>query len=63
MAKEFERMECGTTIRLAGRGHGFDGAMWDPVITATFDRVSRFWRNNSDHRRDASRCLIVGADR
>jgi acetyl esterase/lipase len=43
MAKEFERHGVRHEfIRLAGRGHGFDGAMWDPVITATFDRVLTF---------------------
>ena len=43
MAKEFERQGVQHEfIRMAGRGHGFDGAMWDPVITATFDRVLTF---------------------
>jgi acetyl esterase/lipase len=43
MAKEFERHGVQHEfIRMAGRGHGFDGAMWDPVITATFDRVLTF---------------------
>jgi hypothetical protein len=27
---------------MPGRGHGFDGAMRDPVIAATFDRVVKF---------------------
>ena len=43
MAKEFERHGVQHEfIRMAGRGHGFDAAMWDPVITATFDRVLTF---------------------
>ena len=43
MAKEFERYGVQHEfIRMAGRGHGFDGAMWDPMITATFDRVLTF---------------------
>ena len=43
MAQEFERKGVRHEfIRMAGRGHGFDGAMWDPVITATFDRVLAF---------------------
>src|SRR5262245_15959127 len=43
MAKEFERHGVQHEfIRMAGRGHGFDGAMWDPMITATFDRVLTF---------------------
>jgi dipeptidyl aminopeptidase/acylaminoacyl peptidase len=43
MAKEFERHGVQHEfIRMAGRGHGFAGAMWDPVITATFDRVLTF---------------------
>jgi hypothetical protein len=29
-------------ISMPGRGHGFDGAMKDPVIAATFDRVLKF---------------------
>jgi acetyl esterase/lipase len=29
-------------ISLSGRGHGFDGAMWDPEIAATFDRMLKF---------------------
>jgi acetyl esterase/lipase len=29
-------------IAMPGRGHGFDGAMWDPAIVATFDRVLTF---------------------
>jgi acetyl esterase/lipase len=29
-------------ISMPGRGHGFDGAMSDPVIAATFDRVLKF---------------------
>jgi acetyl esterase/lipase len=43
MAKELERHGVRHEfIRMAGRGHGFDGAMWDPVITATFDRILTF---------------------
>jgi acetyl esterase/lipase len=43
MAKEFERHGVQHEfIRMAGRGHGFDGAMGDPMITATFDRVLTF---------------------
>jgi hypothetical protein len=43
MAKEFERHGVQHEfIRMAGRGRGFDGAMWDPVIAATFDRILTF---------------------
>jgi acetyl esterase/lipase len=43
MAKELERHGVQHEfIAMAGRGHGFDGAMWDPVMTATFDRVLTF---------------------
>jgi hypothetical protein len=27
---------------MPNRGHGFDGAMWDPEIAAPFDRVLTF---------------------
>lgn len=43
MAEEFERHGVQhELIRLAGRGHGFDRAISDPVVTATFDRVLAF---------------------
>jgi acetyl esterase/lipase len=43
MAKELERQGIQhELISMPGRGHGFDGAMWDPAIAATFDRVLRF---------------------
>ena len=43
MAKEFERHGIQhELISMPGRGHVFDGAMWDPVIAATFDRVLKF---------------------
>jgi len=43
MAKELERHGIQhELILLPGRGHGFDEAMWDPVIAATFDRVLKF---------------------
>jgi acetyl esterase/lipase len=43
MADEFERHGVQhELIRLAGRGHGFDRAISDPVVTATFDRVLAF---------------------
>ena len=43
MAKELERQGVRhELITMAGRGHGFDGAMSDPVIAATFDRVLAF---------------------
>jgi acetyl esterase/lipase len=43
MAEEFERHGVQhELIRLAGRGHGFDWAISDPVVAATFDRVLAF---------------------
>jgi acetyl esterase/lipase len=43
MAGEFERHGVQhELISLPGRGHGFDYAMWDPEIAATFDRVVKF---------------------
>jgi acetyl esterase/lipase len=43
MALELERLGVQhELISLPGRGHGFDYAMWDPVISATFDRVLTF---------------------
>ena len=43
MAKELERHGIPHEfISMPGRGHGFDGAMWDPEIAQTFDRVLAF---------------------
>lgn len=43
MAEELERHGVQhELISMPGRGHGFDGAMEDPVISATFDRVLGF---------------------
>jgi len=43
MAKELERHGVRhELITMPGRGHGFDGAMSDPEIAATFDRVLAF---------------------
>ena len=43
MDKELERQGIQhELISMPGRGHGFDGAMEDPVIAATFDRVLKF---------------------
>jgi acetyl esterase/lipase len=43
MAKELERHGIQhELISMPGRGHGFDRAMSDPVIAATFDRVLTF---------------------
>jgi acetyl esterase/lipase len=43
MAKELERHGVQhELISMPGRGHGFDGAMLDPVIDATVDRVLGF---------------------
>jgi hypothetical protein len=33
-------------ITMAGRGHGFDSAMWDPAVSASFDRVLTFLQNH-----------------
>jgi hypothetical protein len=43
MADELERHGIQhELISMPGRGHGFDRAMSDPVIAATFDRVLAF---------------------
>ena len=43
MAKELERHQVPhELITMPGRGHGFDGAMSDPVVARTFDRVVAF---------------------
>ena len=43
MAKAFERHGVPyELITMPGRGHGFDGPMWDPAIAQTFDRVLAF---------------------
>jgi acetyl esterase/lipase len=43
MVKELERHGVQHEfIAMPNRGHGFDGAMWDPEIAATFDRVLTF---------------------
>ena len=43
MANELERHGIQhELISMPGRGHGFDRAMGDPVIAATFDRVLTF---------------------
>ena len=43
MARELEHYGVQhELISMPGRGHGFDGAMSDPVIAATFDRVLEF---------------------
>ena len=43
MAKELARQGVQHEfIPLTGRGHGFDAQMWDPVISASFDRVLAF---------------------
>ena len=43
MARELERHGIQhELISMPGRGHGFDAAMGDPVIAATFDRVLKF---------------------
>ena len=43
MAGELERHGVQhELISLPGRGHGFDYTMWDPEISATFDRVLKF---------------------
>ncbi|HLF44896.1 MAG TPA: alpha/beta hydrolase [Chitinophagaceae bacterium] len=50
MAKEFERHGVQHQFfEMVDRGHGFDGAMWDPVIIATFDRLLAFLEKQ--HRR------------
>jgi acetyl esterase/lipase len=43
MAGELERNGIQhELITMSGRGHGFDGDMGDPVVSATFDRVLKF---------------------
>lgn len=43
MARELERHGVRHEfIPMVGRGHGFDSAMWDPVVSASFDRVLAF---------------------
>ena len=43
MAKELARQGVQHEfIAMPGRGHGFDGAMSDPAIATTFDRVLTF---------------------
>jgi acetyl esterase/lipase len=43
MAEELERHGVEHEfIAMAGRGHGFDMDMSDPVIASTFDRVLAF---------------------
>lgn len=49
MAKEFERHGVQyELITMPGRGHGFDGTMWDPAIAQTFDRVLAFLKKQLD---------------
>lgn len=43
MAEAFQRERVPHDfIRMAGRGHGFDGAMGDPVVIGAFDRTIAF---------------------
>lgn len=43
MARELERHGVRHEfIPMVGRGHGFDSAMWDPAVSASFDRVLAF---------------------
>ena len=43
MARELEHQGVQHEfIPMAGRGHGFDRQMWDPAISASFDRVLAF---------------------
>jgi len=43
MAKELGRHSVQYEfIPMAGRGHGFDSPMWDPVVSASFERVLVF---------------------
>jgi acetyl esterase/lipase len=43
MAKELERQGLPHEfIPMPGRGHGFDSPMWDPAVSASFDRVLAF---------------------
>jgi len=47
MAKEFEKHGVQHEfVQLAGRGHGFDSQMWNPTVSATFDRVLAFLRKH-----------------
>ena len=47
MAKELARHGVPYEfVALPGRGHGFDGAMSDPAVAATFDRVLAFLRKH-----------------
>jgi dipeptidyl aminopeptidase/acylaminoacyl peptidase len=47
MAKEFERQGVPHEfIPMPGRGHGFDSAMWDPVVSESFDRALAFLRKH-----------------
>jgi acetyl esterase/lipase len=49
MAKELERHGVQyELITMTGRGHGFDGTMWDPAIAQTFDRVLAFLKTQLD---------------
>lgn len=38
-------------IPMPGRGHGFDSPMWDPAVSASFDRVLAFLRKHLQHRK------------
>jgi acetyl esterase/lipase len=43
MAKELERQGVQhELLTMPGRGHGFDGMMWDPAVAQAFDRVLGF---------------------
>jgi acetyl esterase/lipase len=47
MAKEFERQGVPHEfIPMPGRGHGFDSAMWDSVVSESFDRALAFLRKH-----------------
>jgi len=49
MARELERRGVQhELVTLTGRGHGFDGPMWDPVVAQTFDRVLAFLHQQLD---------------
>ena len=49
MAKELERQGVQhELITMPGRGHGFDGTMWDPAVAQTFDRVLSFLKKQLD---------------
>ena len=50
MAKELERQGVDhEMISLSGQGHGFDGAMQDPVVSGAFDRVLMFLEKHVDN--------------